>query len=88
MTDRTDGHADRTKRIGRVTVVSARRLPIIGRNNRRYLRGKAMLEALAVDPMNVTKGQAKIDGERNQRKPRNSPDMVTKPVHHGRAKFP
>jgi hypothetical protein len=33
----------------------------------------------------VTKRQAKVDGERNQRKPRTMLDMVTKPTHHRRA---
>jgi hypothetical protein len=34
--------------------------------------------------MDVTKRQTEIDGERDQRKPRTTPDMVTKPAHHGR----
>jgi hypothetical protein len=31
----------------------------------------------------VTKRQADIDGERHQRQPRTTPDMVTKPPHYG-----
>jgi hypothetical protein len=31
----------------------------------------------------VTERQAEVDGERNQRKPRTAPDMVTKPTHYG-----
>jgi hypothetical protein len=87
MTDRTGRHADRTKQIGGVTVVMATALPAIRCGNGGYLRGKAMLEALAVDGMNVTKRQAEIDGERKERQPRATPDMVTKPAHYGRAGF-
>ena len=87
MSNGAGGHADRTKQIGRVTVVSARCLSFIRRGNGGYLRGKAMLEALADDGMNVAKGQAEIDGERNQRQPRTTPDMVTKPAHYGPSQF-
>ena len=55
MTDRARGHADRTKQIGGVTVVMATALPAIRCGNGGYLRGKAMLDALAVEGMNVTK---------------------------------
>jgi hypothetical protein len=35
----------------------------------------------------VTERQAEIDGERNQREPRTTPDMVTKPAHHSLAEI-
>jgi hypothetical protein len=35
----------------------------------------------------VAKGQTEIDGERNQRQPRATPDMVTKPAHYGPSQF-
>ena len=78
-------HANGAKQIGGATVLVA--LSIIRRVDGGYLRGKAMLEALAVDGMNVAKGQAEIDGERDQRKPRTTPDMVTKPAHHRRVEI-
>jgi hypothetical protein len=84
MADGPGRHADRTQQIGPVTIVMALGLPVIRRNNRRNLRGQAMLEALAVDGMNVTKRQADVDGERKERQPRSAPDMVTKPTHRGR----
>jgi len=86
MTDGTGGHANRAEQIGRVTVVMARCLPVVGRGNRSN-RGETMPEVLAADGMDVSKRQAEIDGERNQRKPRTAPDMVTKPTHYGRASF-
>jgi hypothetical protein len=87
MSNGARGHADRTQQIGRVTVVMTRGLPVVRRGNGGYLRGKAMLEALAVDGMNVAKGQAEIDGERKERQPRTPPDMVTKPAHYGPSQF-
>jgi len=87
MTNGASRHADRTKQIDPVTVVVARRLPIIRGNGSRYFRGRAMVEAPAVDRMNVAKRQADVNGERNQRQPRTTPDMVTKPTHSGRAGF-
>jgi hypothetical protein len=87
MTNGARRYADRTKQIDGVTVVVARPLPIVRRNDRRYLRSRAMLDSPAVDRMNVTKRQADVNGERNQRQPRTTPDMVTKPTHSGRADY-
>jgi hypothetical protein len=86
MSDGAGGHANRTKQIGRVTVVMTRALPVV-RCNGSYLRGEAMLEALAGNGMNVTKRQTDIDGERKERQPRTTPGMVTKPAHYGPSQF-
>ena len=85
MTDGTGGHADRAEQIDAVTVAMALGLPVIGRGNRDDLRGRGVREAPVIDRMNVTKRQTKVDGKRDQRKPRTTPDMVTKPTHCGRA---
>jgi hypothetical protein len=82
VTHGTGRHADRTEQVSLVTIVMTLRPAVIGRGEGGYLGGKAV-----VDRMNVTKGQAEIDGERKQRKPRTTPDMVTKPMHCGRTGF-
>jgi hypothetical protein len=43
--------------------------------------------ASALDAMNVTKRETEVDGERKERKPRTTSDMVTKPTHFGRSEF-
>lgn len=83
MTDRAGGHADRTEQIDLITVMVTRRLPTIGQANGCYLRCGLMPEPSAVDRMNVTEGQAKVDGERDERQPSAMPDMITKPAHDG-----
>jgi len=82
VADGTCGHADRAEQIGLITFMVAWRLPVARQGNGSY-RGEAMPETLAIDGMNVTERQAEVDGERNQRKPRTAPDMVTKPTHYG-----
>jgi hypothetical protein len=54
-------HADQTELIDAVTIVLVLGLPVVGRDNRDGLR---VPEAPAIDRMNVTKRQAKVDGER------------------------
>jgi len=75
-------HADRAKQVGLVAVMMGRALLVIGRGEGGYLGGESI-----VDRMNVAKGQAEIDSEREQRKPRTTSDMVTKPAHSARAGF-
>ena len=67
VADRARGHADRTKQIDLITIMVTRRLSAIRQANGCHLRCWLMPESSAVDRMNVTKGQAEIDGERDQR---------------------
>jgi len=75
IADRAGGHADWTA-IVRQTIVMMTALAI-GMRERRNLR----VALTATDRVDVTKGQAKIDDERDQRQPRTLPDMVTKQTH-------
>jgi len=78
-------HANGAKQIGGATVLVA--LSIIRRVDGGYLRGRPIPKPVALDCMDVTKRQTEIDGERDQRKPRTTPDMVTKPAHHRRVEI-
>lgn len=61
------GHADRAEIVGVVMVRLARL--VVSRCDRRDHDINVTSLALAVDRVNVTKRQGKIDGERNQRRP-------------------
>ena len=83
----TSGHTDRTEKIAAVAIVMVLGRPVIRRDNDRHLPREPITEVSARDRMNVTEGQANIDGERKQRNPRTTSDMVTKPTHHSRVDF-
>jgi hypothetical protein len=56
-------------------------LAIVWRRDGRRHCGNSAPRSLAVDRVDVTKGQAKVYGQRNQRQPCTLPDGVPKPAH-------
>ena len=67
VTDGRGSHADRAKIVSLAIVVMA--LATVGRRDGCDQRSKTAPGALAVDRVNVTEGQAEVDGQRDQRAP-------------------
>ena len=67
MADRSGGHTDRTEVIGLAVRGMLLRLTIIGGSDRRHDRTAP--GARAVRRVNVSEGQGKIDGQRDEREP-------------------
>jgi len=80
---RAGGHADRTA-IVREAVVMVAGLAAIGLLNDCNER----VTLVAANHVDMTEGQHKVQRQRNQRKPRTEPDMVTKQTHHDAFKMP
>jgi hypothetical protein len=70
------GHADGTEIVQSAVVVMAG-LPLIGRHD----RCNPCLGLMPSNRVHVTKGQRKVEPERDQRETRNKPNIVPKQTH-------
>src|SRR3569833_871754 len=81
MGKRRRSPADRAKNIDMAVGRMVRPGAGIGRGGGRHRRDQATGDDLAVSRVEMAEGQRKVDGEREQRKPRSLPDIVPKPAH-------
>jgi len=82
---RSRGHADRTEIVGMAIVGMTLVLAAFRGGNRRRYGGNSAAGSLSADGMDVTKGQPKVNRQRDQRQPRTLPDGVPKPAHSSRS---